>query len=412
VVIYVSGRVDLRAMPGALSRLALASTQLHPDDLPAIVAREAASMGAVDTTIHLADMAQRVLIPLEPPAALARAREIAIDGTVAGRAYRTEAPVVSRGDDGATTMWLPLLDSAERYGVVRIVVDDAVSDEALVEWLAFTHLIGELIANKSAYGDGIAKRRRTGAMTVASEMRWSMLPPLTFNGSNLTISGIMVPAYEVAGDTFDYAVNADTAHIAIIDAVGHGLEASRIANLAVGAYRHSRRLDRGLADKYRAMDAAIAEQFGTEQFATAQLAHLQLSTGDLQWLNAGHPAPMVCRRGRAVDFTAEVCLPVGMASDLGSEPVVQITALEPGDTVLFFTDGVVEARAPTGEEFGRERLADLLVRAVSTGQTPAETLRLLAHAVVDHQAGVFQDDATLVLLVWKGPPVPRPAAAG
>jgi hypothetical protein len=341
-----------------------------------------------------------------------RGEELAIDGTVAGRAYRTERPVVARGDDGSSTMWLPLLDSAERYGVVRVVVGDAVTEEALVEWIAFTHLVGELVANKSAYGDGIAKRRRTGAMTVASEMRWSMVPPLTFNGSNVTISGIMEPAYDVAGDTFDYAVNADTAHIAIIDAVGHGLESSRIANLAVGAYRHSRRLDRGLADKYRAMDRALAEEFGSERFATAQLAHLQLSTGELQWLNAGHPAPIVSRRGRAIDLVAEVCLPVGMASELGSEPIVQITALEPGDIVLFFTDGVVEARAPTGEEFGRDRLADLLVRAVSTGQTPAETLRLLAHAAVDHQAGVFQDDATLVLLVWNGPPVPRHGAAG
>jgi hypothetical protein len=398
-------------MPGALSRLALASTQLHPDDLPVAVAREAATMGSVATTIYLVDMAQRVLVPHEAVSA-PPSPDLAIDGTVAGRAYRTERPVVSPADDGTTTLWLPLLDSAERYGVVRVDVAEPVTDEALTEWLAFTHLVGELAANKSAYGDGIAKRRRTRAMTVAAELRWSMVPPLTFNGTNVTISGIMEPAYEIAGDTFDYAVNADTAHIAIIDAVGHGLEASRIANLAVGAYRHSRRLDRGLADKYRAMDDALAAEFGAERFATAQLAHLQLSTGELQWLNAGHPEPIVSRRGRAVDLTAEVCLPVGMARDLGSEAVVQVTALEPGDIVLFFTDGVVEARAPTGEEFGRERLADMFVRAVSTEQTPAETLRLLAHAVVDHQAGVFQDDATLVLLVWNGPPVPRHGAGG
>jgi serine phosphatase RsbU (regulator of sigma subunit) len=77
-------------------------------------------------------------------------------------------------------------------------------------------------------------------------------------------------------------------------------------------------------------------------------------------------------------------------------------ALEPNDAVLFFTDGVTEAHAPDGALFGRERLADLWVRATASGATPAETMRRLCHAVLDHEGGSLRDDATLVLLHWSG----------
>lgn len=397
-------------MSAALTRLALASTHLHPDDLPALVAGEAATLGSRATTVYLVDMEQRVLRPFLPPGA-PPVEELGVDGTLAGRAYRTERPVAQVDDDG-TTVWLPLLDSAERFGVVRVRVAGALDERDLSEWLAFTNTVGELVANKTAYGDVISKRRRTRAMTIAAELRWSMVPPLTFTGGNAAISGVLEPAYEVAGDTFDYAVNAETAHVAIIDAVGHGLEAARIANLAVVAYRHSRRLDKGLVHKYLAMDAALAAEFGAEKFATAQLAHLELPTGELQWLNAGHPAPLVCRNGTWFDLPSDVCLPVGLAARLGGDPALSVTTLEPGDVVLFFTDGVVESRSPDGEEFGRARLGDHLVRVVGAGQTHAETLRILGHAVLEHQAGVSQDDATLVLLAWSGPPVPQQGQRG
>jgi serine phosphatase RsbU (regulator of sigma subunit) len=77
--------------------------------------------------------------------------------------------------------------------------------------------------------------------------------------------------------------------------------------------------------------------------------------------------------------------------------------LEPGDTVLFYTDGIIEARCATGEQFGRKRLGDMLVRYAAAGTTIAETVRKLCHGVLAHQDGVLQDDATLLLLSWVGP---------
>ena len=391
----------------------MSSTRLHPDDIPAAVAGEARKLGLDDAEILLTDLAQRVLVPLrgDRGGVVDAADHLSVDGSVGGRAYRTEQPVFGEPIDGRTTLWFPLLDSAERYGVFTATTTRTVDEEFAGRVGAFVSLVGEVIANKSGYGDVVVRTRRTQPLSLSAELRWAMLPPLTYTGRNLSISGVLEPAYQIAGDTFDYAVNGDTAHVAIIDAVGHGLEAARIANLVVAAYRWGRRQGLGAVDLYRELGAAVADQFGAEKFATAQLAELELSTGRLAWINAGHPPPMLLRQLHWSDLTSEVALPLGLGHDLtGTEPRRAETTLEPGDLVLFFTDGVIEARSADGEEFGRARLADLLERAAAGSQTPAETVRRLAHAVLDHQEGVLQDDGTLLLLVWHGPPAHlRPA---
>jgi serine phosphatase RsbU (regulator of sigma subunit) len=77
-----------------------------------------------------------------------------------------------------------------------------------------------------------------------------------------------------------------------------------------------------------------------------------------------------------------------------------VAALEPGDRLLFLSDGAIEARSPDGELFGRERLGDLLERAVASGLPSSEVMRRLMHALLAHQQGRLQDDATLLLLEW------------
>lgn len=376
------------------------------------MARAARQVGLRHARILLSDLEQRVLIPFvgDRDDPVAEEEQQSIDGSLAGRAYRSESVVVGEPSDGTTTAWFPLLDSAERLGVL-VAVADAFDDELIARTKAFTSLVGELVATKSSYGDVIPRTRRTREVTLSAELRWAMLPPLTYTGRNVTISAVLEPAYEIAGDMFDYAVNGDVGHLAIIDAVGHGLEAARIANLAVVAYRHGRRRDASLAELYRAMDAALVDQFGDDKFATAQLASLTLSTGRLRWLNAGHPPPLLLRKLHRVDLTSDVSLPIGLGvgiEDPDRVPELAVVDLEPGDLVLFFTDGVIEARSPEGEEFGRDGLADLFARVAASAQPPAEIVRRLSHAVLDHQQGALQDDGTLLLLVWHGPPAPLP----
>jgi len=186
----------------------------------------------------------------------------------------------------------------------------------------------------------------------------------------------------------------------MIDAMGHGLGAAVMATLAVGAYRHARRFDLGLEELYAAMDAAVATQFTADHFATAQMARLEVHSGRLQWVNAGHPSPLLLRQGRVLaSLDSPTTLPVGFG---GARPVVSERALERGDRVLFFTDGVVEEHRDGGEQFGEARLIDLVERASRDGGPVQEVVRRLSRTLMHERGGVTTDDATVLLLEWRG----------
>ena len=86
---------------------------------------------------------------------------------------------------------------------------------------------------RSLYGDAIERTRRRKNLSIPAEMQWRLLPPLTFVSSRFSVAGILAPAEDVAGDSFDYAANGDLAQIAIIDAMGHGLEAALLAAVTI-----------------------------------------------------------------------------------------------------------------------------------------------------------------------------------
>jgi serine phosphatase RsbU (regulator of sigma subunit) len=380
-----------------LGRLLEASHDLAPDALVAAVTRAGQALDADDVAIYLADYEQTLLVPL--PDGTDRA-PLEINTTLAGRAFAAIAVQEAEAGSGQR-LWLPLLDGAERLGVLGLTIPAA---DPVVRvrcgWLAT--LVAELLLSRGQYTDTYSQTRRRQPMGLAAEMQWQLLPPLTFVTPRVVIAGLLEPAYEVAGDAFDYALNGDTAHLAVIDPVGHDLTASVLAAVTVGCYRHSRRAGLDLQATHAAMDQAIAGQFGGERFVTGQLAQLDCVTGLLQWVNAGHPLPLLLRGAKVVDTLA--CHPVPPLGVGPGQPEIATAALEPGDRVLFYTDGVTEGRNLAGEPFGEARLADLLVRATLAGQPAAETMRRLAHAILAHQGRTPRDDATMVFLEWPGPP--------
>jgi serine phosphatase RsbU (regulator of sigma subunit) len=290
---------------------------------------------------------------------------------------------------------VPAKDSADRLGVFGVVDDGTVARE---HWEAVASLIGELIVSKAAYGDHITVRRRTTNFSLPAEMRWSLLPPLTFTAPDITIAGLLLPSHGIAGDAFDYAVTDRVASIGIFDAMGHGLEASRMANLAVAPYRNSRRAGLTPVSALHALDEVIASEFGDSRFVTAQLVTLDIDTGRMQIASAGHPPPIRLGEGRAPEtVTCPSALPAGLAT----EPVAVVIDLDEGDTVILSTDGVIDARSPEGQWFGEERLAATIAQAAAAGLPPSEVVRHCVRTVRDHQGDRNGDDATLVMVSWQ-----------
>src|SRR3954454_6106464 len=197
-------------------------------------------------------------------------------------------------------------------------------------------------------------------MSLQAELQWRILPPLTFVTSRVAISGLLAPTTEVAGDSFDYAVNGDVAHVAVVDGMGHGLEAALLSAVAISALRNARRSDLPLTQSVQAMNDALESQFGPDKFVTGVVGELDTRTGRWSWITCGHPPALLLRHGRVVKkLDRAISPPLGL--QIGDH-VVSSERLEPGDRLVLYTDGVTEARDDKGEFFGIGRLVDFVAR--------------------------------------------------
>jgi len=376
-----------------LDRVHLATAGQIPD-----VLLEAARTLGWTAVLYLADYEQRLLVPAPVTGVPARPPQ-GIDTTLAGRCFRTVEPVPSPG--GEPVVWLPVVDGAHRLGAleIRLPVGTDPGDATFRERCRLlSHVTGHLIAAKGPYGDGLDQVMRLRPRSVASELLHQILPPLTFACEGFVVSGLLQPAYDVAADAFDYSVVQDVAHLAVLDATGHDLDGTLLAAVALTGYRNSRREGHGLYDTTALIDELVGVHGRGERYATGILAELELSTGRLRYLNAGHPAPLLMRDSHVVkhlDQGRRVLFGLGD----GQAQIAQ-EWLQPGDRIVFYTDGVTEARDTQGRFFGLDRLVERLQWAAAAGQPAPETLRRISHDVLDHQGGTLQDDATLLIAEW------------
>src|SRR3712207_5034478 len=363
-----------------------------------LIAQEARIAGATDVSIHLQDLAQLTLRPLTGRGLVGDLLPIA--DSMAGQAFSTEESVEEPLPDGSVRLHLPLLDGSNRVGVLGLTLPRLGDyDRQLAQRLA--GLVADMIVTNDSYTDAFARVRTARPLSLSAHMQWRTLPPLSMSTPVLDLAGVLEPAYEVGGDSFDYAFNENVLHVAVFDAMGHGLQAATMATVIIAAYRHGRLTELPLTELYPAMDQAVATSF-PGRFATAQLGRLDTRTGVLSWVNTGHPPALWVRGSRVIgELTGPVSRPVGFGA---GTPVVQTAQLQPGDRVLFFTDGVVEERLHGGEQFGEERLRDLIEQTTAADLTCAETVRRLSHALMAARSGRTSDDASLLLLEWKCPP--------
>jgi len=362
-------------------------------DLDRILAVACEPVPAWDPVVYLAGFSAEVLFPLSAGVA-----EEDVAGTMAGRAFTSGQPVTSERD-GAVRVWVPVVEQTTRTGVLAVTVPAATPP--IVEQAELLGVFAGLVTALAARVSDVPHVRRRGrAMSLPASMQWDLLPPLSSRTDGALIAGLLEPAYDIAGDAFDYAVNEGGLHFAILDGMGHGLGSTLLADLCIGAYRHARRQGAPVAAIHAAIGRALTSQYDDLSFATGIIGRLTLATGRLDWSCAGHPPPLLLRGRKVVaELSGDPALPFGLSDD---PPVLHRQDLEPGDAVLLYTDGVIEARTPQGEFFGLERLTDLLEREAASGQPAEELLRRLVQTVLEHQAAELRDDATLLLVQWTG----------
>ncbi|HEY2285778.1 MAG TPA: PP2C family protein-serine/threonine phosphatase [Streptosporangiaceae bacterium] len=394
---------------------------LRPDDVTVALAEAARPIGVSEPRVYLADMQQQHLMPLpEDPAQAgqgqAAAEPLPIEASTAGLAYRTvtvqHAPASQDGpEDGARRVWVPLADGADLLGVLGLTVADT-GEDTLARCRALASLAGLMVTAKARYSDTYARAQRSKKMSLQGEMIWALLPPRAFATERVLLSAFLEPAYEAGGDGFDYSMLGDRLHVSVFDALGHNLAAGLLTSVCMASCRSTRRSgDGSLAQTAVRADRAILRQFGDYRFVTALLADLDVRTGVLSWVCRGHPAPLLIRGNRTVtEFIRPPELPLGLsivdraADGTDDHASIEVTLhteqLEPGDRVLFYTDGVTEGHTTGGSPFGVERLGQFVIEHTAAGTPAPEIMRLLNHEINAHQSGELRDDATVVMVEW------------
>src|SRR4051794_4768566 len=276
---------DTSAVKGqAAEQFARRSLTAEPGSLGVLATMAADALGANSGRLFIADYGLRRIRSLDADGTAGE--ELALEGTVAGRAFSTGEP--TQQGDGTTVMWWPVSEGSERIGLLELTFDEPSSIPDHGDIADVVRMMVLLLVSGRRYTDVLLRARRVRPLSEAAEAQWDLLPPLSYAGRNVAVSGILEPAYSIGGDSFDYAVNPGRLDMNIIDAIGHGLSAVLMASAAVNTLRNARREQLTLEDAYRQTDRRIAEQFGRSFYVTGQIASLDTNNGRLSWLNAGH----------------------------------------------------------------------------------------------------------------------------
>jgi serine phosphatase RsbU (regulator of sigma subunit) len=382
----------------SLGQLLQAANSAAADQLPSAIQEGLAGAGVRNVVLYLSDYDRTILRPF-PVSASAQKESPPQDvqSNSATRSWQEQRLV--EGGPGGRCLWVPVSERADQIGVLELEFEH-LDDESRRLAVDAGVLVGYLLVTARRYTDEYELMRRRRSMNLAAEMHWDILPATSYIGPGLEIGGALEPAYEIGGDAFDYSVNGRMLDFTILDAMGHGLEAALLSAQAVSAYRYARRRREPLADTVLTLESVLLRQFGGNKFVTGLLGRLDLVTGLLSWIAAGHVAPLLLRNGRVRELSeAPLACPMGIEviEDV-REASVQ---LEKGDRVLLYSDGVIEARAPNGEYLQLDTLKDLIEGwDHSTGIS--ELVQGLIQEVVEHSAGPLRDDATIFGLDYSG----------
>ena len=198
----------------------------------------------------------------------------------------------------------------------------------------------------------------------------------------------------IGGDLYEVAATPDCLRIIVGDAEGKGLPGVQMAAAALGVFREAAFEEDCLADIVRRMEASLSRQLSAEQFVTAILAEIRPGTGKMEINSCGHPHPLLIGGSRPQRAAGPETgsLPLGLGGLAGAPRAPLIIPFAPGDGVLFYTDGVTEARNRAGEFFP---LADSA--SLAAPDDPAALVSRLADEVIRYVGHAPDDDLALLL---------------
>jgi sigma-B regulation protein RsbU (phosphoserine phosphatase) len=229
----------------------------------------------------------------------------------------------------------------------------------------------------------------------AQQLQTRIVPQRHVVAQGIELFGDSVPAGVVGGDYFGvWQPTADALHFCVADVSGKGTPGALIAAMLYASVSTLSSSSNNPESVLAQVETTLRNQLGEGHYVTIFYAVLDLRTRVLHYVNAGHCPPILRRHNGEMDTLAPTRPVLGFMLDEGFRS--ERLALAPGDRLLLYTDGVSEAANDSEEEFGPERLAELV--AGPQAETMQDRYAAIMDKVRAHAAGKFTDDATLLLL--------------
>jgi len=254
----------------------------------------------------------------------------------------------------------------------------------------------EIVEREVAEGRA-ARRRDHKQQREAEEARLiqrGLLPTTTPQVHGIDLSVTWLPADGVGGDCFDTLGFGNVLGVSIADIAGKGLPAALLMSNLQAAVRAFAQDAVSPASINNSINRLLCRNMASGRFATFCYARIEPAAGRVVYSNAGHNPPLLIRPGGGVEKLGEGGMVLGIFPDNQYEQAE--VALASGDRLLFYTDGITEARNPDGDEYGEDRLASA---AQKVRGSSAEIIKDAVLSDVNaFTTGKFEDDATLIVV--------------
>src|ERR671910_1220793 len=264
------------------AQLNLAELLVAVENAPPVAAadvlgeRLAETFGASGVSLLVADLSGRALIRLGHAASHEDARtqgretaeRVPLTGTSHGVALASQSVVVEDGAEGAQ-VFAPVTNRGEAIGLLELTLAEAPDEPTLADLALAAHALAYVIIANRRFTDLFEWGQRSVPLSLAAEIQHRLLPDsYTCEAGQFTLAGWLEPAGNVGGDTFDFALERETLHLSMTDAMGHEVNAAVLATVLVGALRNARRAGVGLAEQARLANAGLGDFAKRGRFVT------------------------------------------------------------------------------------------------------------------------------------------------
>ncbi len=255
-------------------------------------------------------------------------------------------------------MVAPIISNDEVIGVFDLESDElnSYSDDDLQVLLLLASQVAIIIEKVMLHEQLIEKKRLEGQLEVARQVQLELLPPSDPELPGYDISAYNFPTEEVSGDYYDWVrIYDDQIGLVIADVSGKGVPAALLMAFLRASLRAATHVGYAPHISMAKVNYLLWESIERNQFVTAFYGILDASSRTLAYANAGHNPALLLDATGGVQFLERGNVPLGMFSDTRYHEYY--LAIEPGELLVLYTDGVTEAMSTAGEEFGRDRLA-------------------------------------------------------